>query len=473
MANIHVGQTAVRLEFNTGLDLTTAVELEIRFDKPNTIRGAFPGYILDREKGTVYYDVESEGDLDDTGQWHFWVHILFNDGTELDSDPITIYIYEPGKRYISNPYGQTSIDGGILMAIEAFRVIYNNNLSNLNSDDVQAALDEVKNLIDTLTASDIDYSNAQSQLDANNVRGALDELKSITDNLASNLGSEFENTIYVAKNGADEADVPLGTMDNPFLTVEAAIDSIGDASESKKYIVVVQPGVYEEDISFKPWINIVGLGKDVTKIGSSGGIHTAWFSEGGQVTIKDVDLHSNNLVATHPENAPGSAHLNLRNVNLNDLTVKFLGAGEDGVQIRNNTIVSGTTEMRSAWLRTSDSEFGNVVLNSDGSQHAHSNGHDCFAHIRSSIINNLNVSGNTLIEYYNSKTNGSILVDGTDAIAQIDATSLSLLESDISTSNGGSLEKTTGAYGIKYDNSTSGLSATDVQEAIDELRTLI
>lgn len=476
MPNIHVGQTAVRLEFQTGISLESAVDVEIQFYKPNTVLGRFPAQILDVQSGLVFYDVQSQGDLDDTGQWRFWVHITFDDGTELDSNAIYINVYEPGKRYLSHPYGQMSVDGGILMAIEAFRVIYNNNLSTLNADDVQAALDEIKNLIDTLAASDISYDNVQSQLSANNVKEALGELKTITDSLANNLGAEFENTVYVAKNGTDTPPmpgVPLGTIDNPFLTVQAAINSIVDASSTKFYSVVVQPGTYNENLSLKPWVNVIGLTKDGTRI-SDGGVHTAWFTEGGKITLKGISLGSDGLVATHPQNAPGSSSLSLRNVNLGSLQTNFLGAGVDYVQMRNDVVITGNCTIHSAWLSTFDSTVqGTLRLDDLDSQHPHSNGHDSFAYMRALTLNAVEVAGNTLVEYHSNQTRNTISIDGANAIVQADAASITKMESGTTTVNGGTLEKTTGAYGIFYDNSTSGLTAEDVQAAIDELRTMV
>lgn len=477
MPNIHVGQTAVRLEFRTGISLDSATDVEIQFYKPNTVLGRFPAQILDMQQGLVFYDVESEGDLDDTGQWRFWVHVTFDDGTELDSNPIYIHIYEPGKRYISHPYGRTSIDGGVLMAIEAFRVIYNNNLSNLNADDVQAALDEIKNLVDTLAGADVNYDNVQSQLSANNVKDALDELKTITDNLASNLGGEFENVVYVAKNGSDTppmSGVPLGTIDNPYLTVQAAIDSITDASSSKFYSVVVQPGQYAENLTLKPWVNVVGITKDGTRI-SNGGTHTAWFADGGRITIKGVSLGtSDTLVATHPQNAPGGAALSLRNVNLGELEVNFLGAGVDYVQMRHDTIITNNCTIHSAWLSTFDTTVQGIMrVDDQGSQHTHSNGYDSFSYMRGLTLNDVEVVGNTLVEYHGNQTRNTITIDGANAVVQADAASVTRLASGITTTNGGTLERTTGAYGVFYDNSTSGLTAEDVQAAIDELRGLI
>lgn len=176
MANIHIGQTALRLEFIIDVDITGYKEVEIRYEKPNTMRGAFPAQIADIATGKVYYDVESTGDLDDMGQWSFWVHVKFLDGTELDSDPITASIFEPGTKYLSHPYGKISLDGGIIMPIEAFRVIYNNAVSGLQADDVQAAIDELKNLVASLEASQIGYDATTSGLNTGNVKAAIDKL---------------------------------------------------------------------------------------------------------------------------------------------------------------------------------------------------------------------------------------------------------------------------------------------------------
>lgn len=176
MARIHVGQTALRLEFVIDTDITGYTEAEIRYEKPNTLRGAFPAQVEDEAIGKVYYDVESTGDLDDTGQWNFWVHIKFRDGTELDSDTVTTQIYQPGTPYLSHPYGLISLDGGIIMPIEAFRVIYNNTSSGLSADDVQAAIDELNNLIAALQAAQIGYDATASGLNVGNVKAALDKL---------------------------------------------------------------------------------------------------------------------------------------------------------------------------------------------------------------------------------------------------------------------------------------------------------
>lgn len=266
MANIHVGQTAIRLEFIIDVDITGYEKVEIRYEKPNQIRGAFPAQVEEVETGKVYYDVESTGDLDDTGQWNFWVHVEFLDGTELDSNTITTSIFEPGTPYLANPYGKISLDGGIIMPIEAFRVIYNNATSNLQADDVQGAIDELKNLVSSLEASSIGYNSDDSELNVGNVKAAIDKI-------ANDRHIPDNNFIYVSK--IDGSDTPsptetadeLGTIYHPYGTIQAAIDRIdqnGD-NDQNAYVVVIYPGLYEETVS----LNYSSL-RDISLVGYRG-----------------------------------------------------------------------------------------------------------------------------------------------------------------------------------------------------------
>lgn len=56
-------------------------------------------------------------------------------------------------------------------------------------------------------------------------------------------------TLYVAKNGAE------------YTSIKVAVDSIGDATAAKPYVVLVAPGVYAEDpIAMKPYVAVAGRG---------------------------------------------------------------------------------------------------------------------------------------------------------------------------------------------------------------------
>lgn len=64
----------------------------------------------------------------------------------------------------------------------------------------------------------------------------------------------YQNIIVVAKSGGD------------FDTISDALASISDAADSKRYLIYVAPGVYNERVTMKPYIDIEGSGEHTTKI---------------------------------------------------------------------------------------------------------------------------------------------------------------------------------------------------------------
>lgn len=75
-------------------------------------------------------------------------------------------------------------------------------------------------------------------------------------------GSGYANVVVVAASGGD------------FISIQAAIDSIGDASASNPYLVWVGPGLYSESVSMKPFIHLQGAGRQATVIASDLGSST-------------------------------------------------------------------------------------------------------------------------------------------------------------------------------------------------------
>ncbi len=67
-----------------------------------------------------------------------------------------------------------------------------------------------------------------------------------------------EQVLLVAKSGGD------------YESIQAALDSITDASASKPYLVRVAPGVYEERVVMKGSVHIEGSGEGITKITFAG-----------------------------------------------------------------------------------------------------------------------------------------------------------------------------------------------------------
>jgi hypothetical protein len=64
----------------------------------------------------------------------------------------------------------------------------------------------------------------------------------------------YRGRIVVAKSGGD------------YDTIQAALDSITSASYSNRYLVWVAPGVYQERVTMKPYVDIAGAGRALTRI---------------------------------------------------------------------------------------------------------------------------------------------------------------------------------------------------------------
>ena len=101
------------------------------------------------------------------------------------------------------------------------------------------------------------------------------------------------NVLVVAQSGGD------------YSSIQAALDGITDAGAANPYLVYVAPGVYEEQVTLKPYVTLQGAGEESTIIHWTGGSQPPW--EGaGSATLTGAD-----------------------NASLRDLTLESDGAGED------------------------------------------------------------------------------------------------------------------------------------------------
>ena len=71
-------------------------------------------------------------------------------------------------------------------------------------------------------------------------------------------GTKYKNVVTVAKSGGN------------FTGIQAALDSIADASSDNRYLVVVGPGTYQEKVQLRPWVDVTGAGRGITIITSPG-----------------------------------------------------------------------------------------------------------------------------------------------------------------------------------------------------------
>lgn len=104
-------------------------------------------------------------------------------------------------------------------------------------------------------------------------------------------------TRFVAKNGSDATGD--GSLESPFLTIQAAITSITDATSIKPYQVFVAPGIYATAFVIQPWIFIVGFNRTTVFIQNASanwigaGFAVAGAQQGG---ISECTLQTNGLV---------------------------------------------------------------------------------------------------------------------------------------------------------------------------------
>lgn len=126
-------------------------------------------------------------------------------------------------------------------------------------------------------------------------------------------GSPIENVVVVAKSGGD------------FSTVTAALNSILDASDTNRYQIYVGPGIYAENVTMKPNVDLVGSGVNTTKITHSGNgqnftLMAADSSEIRDLTVENDGSGSNSFALAVSVNG---AEASLTNVRLHSFGASF------------------------------------------------------------------------------------------------------------------------------------------------------
>ena len=100
---------------------------------------------------------------------------------------------------------------------------------------------------------------------------------------ADQLQNDYQNVVVVAKSGGD------------FTSVQAAIDSISDASAGNPYQVWIAPGVYQEQVVMQPHVHLQGAGQQVTVITSAAASTTtpptlATLVMAGNTSLRDLTV---------------------------------------------------------------------------------------------------------------------------------------------------------------------------------------
>ena len=149
-------------------------------------------------------------------------------------------------------------------------------------------------------------------------------------------GTPYERVVVVAKSGGD------------YTSVQSAIDSITDATDDKRYLVWVAPGIYTERVTTQSFIDLQGAGESDTVIESTAGASVAAGAVvtigGNNSTIRDLTIRNANGGAAYATGLYSLSH--------DIFTVKHVTID----------VQHGTTENDATYLDTSDGSFTDVTV---------------------------------------------------------------------------------------------------------------
>jgi hypothetical protein len=89
-------------------------------------------------------------------------------------------------------------------------------------------------------------------------------------------GPDPQQVVWVAKSGGD------------FTSVQAALDSITDATADKPYLIRIAPGIYTEQVTLKPFVALEGAGEGKTILRWTGS-NTSPDDSGESVTVRGAN----------------------------------------------------------------------------------------------------------------------------------------------------------------------------------------
>jgi len=95
--------------------------------------------------------------------------------------------------------------------------------------------------------------------------------------------------LYAQKTASYRNVLVVAQANGDYTSIQAALDSITDASDANRYLVWVAPGVYNEQVTMKPYVDIEGAGEAATRIASTG---SAWHDDGTVTGASNAELRS-------------------------------------------------------------------------------------------------------------------------------------------------------------------------------------
>ena len=97
MKRIYKSKTKLRILIDTKCDLSGYIDVSIVALKPDGTTIAFPAVVKDVEKGIIFYDVQTEDEIDVAGWWTFWPEVIFDDDRTACGRAVKVFVYEEGR----------------------------------------------------------------------------------------------------------------------------------------------------------------------------------------------------------------------------------------------------------------------------------------------------------------------------------------------------------------------------------------
>ena len=97
MKRIYKGKSKLRILIDTKCDLSGYEDVSIVFMKPNESQFTVSAVVKDVETGIIFYDVQSEEELDQSGWWTLWPEVRFDDDRTACGRAVRFFVYEAGN----------------------------------------------------------------------------------------------------------------------------------------------------------------------------------------------------------------------------------------------------------------------------------------------------------------------------------------------------------------------------------------
>ena len=97
MKRIYKGKSKLRILIDTKCDLSGYEDVSIVFMKPDESQFTVSAVVKDVETGIIFYDVQSENELDQSGWWTLWPEVRFDDDRTACGRAERLFVYEAGN----------------------------------------------------------------------------------------------------------------------------------------------------------------------------------------------------------------------------------------------------------------------------------------------------------------------------------------------------------------------------------------